>query len=514
MGESDPTGGNVDARAITALPLYPVPTQTTPGAWGATIGGAAVDYSDGFVNDPNRRINLAGTINSASWAPLNTLPPTTVAWRIKSANISPIAPATSFLLCPNQFGGIAVAPDGGIWTADAGLVAGGTPGGHLVRIAGNSPLMGGSWTTLQGGNRRTGAFNVTPEYVIAELGSYISSGAGIQQVYAVHPNGYSIGASQGYYNYPSSSYQRVPKVWSGTVPRALSGTALQPSTWFDTIAQALNSFGDVVGCWEGHNAPLVWENTLAANSLAVQLPVEPGSSLTRTTGINDSKTVVGFGTFSSSSKVYRWAKDSSGNWQFTGLSIPGGFPAEASGVTAAGSIFGRAKFDGSHWKGYYTLPNPIALLGAFQLGDFGGGQSEVTAASDYVGVAGRALDSGNRWESFLVRGTLDHQLTLGAGDQLPPLLPAGSANTSFAHGLNRSCVVVGETTDNSNNGVTHAFVWSPGRANLVDLQNYVIGTSLVLKSAVAVTDSGVIIGTGTSSGLPRNWIAYPVFKTN
>ncbi len=511
VAESDPSSGNTDARSVTALALYPIPTSTANGAWGAKIGEAAVDYSDLFVDTPGRTINLPPS--PLLGAPLNTFPHATIAWRVKSANVTPIAPASSFAWAPNQFGGVAVAADGGIWTADAGgMTSGDVPGGHLVRISGSSPLMGGSWTSLQGGNRRSGAFAAVSEYIIAELANFISS-TGSQDVTAVHPSGYAVGMSEGYYNYPNAAYQRAATVWSGTVPTALLGSSGSPAPWVPSTASGLNLLGDVVGWKESANLPLVWENTLGTSAFLVQLPTEPGSSLTRTVGINDSKAVVGYGAVAGVNRVYRWIK-TGGSWGIVSVPLSGGYAAETAGITSAGRIFGRAKFGGGNWKGYYSQPSPSTLNVVSQLSDFGGGQSEVLAGLDGYGVIGRSLDSSGRWRAFFVKGDLSQSLTLAAGDQLPPLLPSGSANTSRARGINRSCAVVGEATDNFNTGVLHAFVWAPNRSTLVNLQTFVIGSQLALSSAAAICDGGTIVGTGTSGSIPRNWIAYPVYKTN
>lgn len=489
FGESDPTSVAPAARKLVAFPLLPIPTATVNGSWGVKIGQTKIETASDL---------------------------TTTAWQVKDANVSmPVTtpPLDPFAWDKNQLGGLAIASDGVIWSVDSA--------GQIVKISGTSPLMGGSWTSLQGGNRRTGAFAPVSEYIIAELGGHYPGSnpyPPFQEPKAVHQMGYTVGQANGYYMYPASGgFGWIATRWVGTGAVPLGDTSMESS-----FALGMNSLSDIVG-WKTSGLPYVWEGGLIGTPAPVALSRESGSSAVQATGVNDNLTVVGYGIFGSYNKVYRWNK-TGGVWPTAPTAIPlsGNYSAQAFGITRNGRIFGKAKFAGGNWKGYYSPVSPITLDSVTQLTDFGGGQSEALAALDDYGVVGRALKTASVWRAFFIPGNLANTPGLVAGSELPRLqgVPAGNTTySSAAYGLNRSCAVVGEASDSS--GSLRAFAWGPGKTTLVNLQPFVTsGSPLVLDRAVSIADGGLIVGKGhTGDGyytpfVYKGWIAYPVYKTN
>jgi hypothetical protein len=494
LGQSDPTGVASNARKVVAFPLLPIPTTTVNGSWGVKIGQTKTETDSDLVSS---------------------------AWQVKTANVA-VPPATPpnvaepFAWGENQLGGVAIASDGAIWTVDTA--------GQIVKISGSSPLMGGSWTSLQGGNRRTGAFAPVSEYIVAELGGYYMGSNPTPRIVepkAIHPMGYSVGQANGYFLYPNTGYfGNMASRWTGTGISPLGDQYMEGSA-----ATAINYGGDIAGWRPNTGIPYVWEGGAVGTPVPVALPREAGSSAVQATGINDSKAVVGYGTVSGSpsfDRVYRWTK-SGVIWSRTPISLSGNHSAQAFGVTRDGRIFGKAKFGGGNWRGFYSGPTPVNLNFVTQIGDLGGGQSEVLAALDDYGAVGRALKTSTVWRAFYIPGNLENSPSLAEGIPLPPIegVPVeNTAYTSAAYGLNRSCAVVGEAS-NALGGSIRAFVWAPGRTSLVNLQSFVnSGSPLILDRAVSIADGGLILGKGhTGDGyytpyVSKAWIAYPVYKTH
>lgn len=107
--------------------------------------------------------------------------------------------------------------------------------------------------------------------------------------------------------------------------------------------------------------------------------------------------------------------------------------------------------------------------------------------------------------------------TVANGDDHPFLWTSGSGmidlgslggTTGGAQAVNDSGVVVGSSTDS--NGVARAFVWTQA-GGLQDLNASVVGGSpMLLGTAYGVSNSGLIVGSGSLDGKPHAFLLTPV----
>jgi len=91
-------------------------------------------------------------------------------------------------------------------------------------------------------------------------------------------------------------------------------------------------------------------------------------------------------------------------------------------------------------------------------------------------------------------------------------VPSGFAN-SGASALNNNGAVVGTASVGSYRGIQHAFIAQNGA--ITDLNRLIPGTASnwVLNSATGINDSGLIVGTGTNSGVQRAFLLTPTTAT-
>lgn len=168
-----------------------------------------------------------------------------------------------------------------------------------------------------------------------------------------------------------------------------------------------------------------------------------------------------------------------------------------------------------------TGPDAFGFVGNEDLGTFGGLQSEAWDVNDESGTVGWAHNSSGLRRGFYIQ---IGGVSLQPVNELPRLAGTkGNSYNSEAYGVNRFGQVVGKTQNDAE--AWRAFLCripGPG-TTLTDLTTLPLdgGQTLqslgwTLTSAVAVNNGGVIIGTGTKSGVSKAWIqcAVRIHKTS
>jgi probable HAF family extracellular repeat protein len=273
----------------------------------------------------------------------------------------------------------------------------------------------------------------------------------------------------------------------------------------------------------------------------------PGSSSTRAYGINKAGDIVGTYVVSSPVGVNSHGFLLAGG-RFTAVDFPGSFGTEAYGINAAGEIvgvywdnqgaaFGRHGFllsggrftridgphavvtralginDGGQIVGVYTVRGPSGIPGseaggllfrllghpypyAYEYGhgfvyangrftnvDFpGAAHGEQTLASA-INAAGKVVGT------YLDRNYVTHGFMLTKGNFINLDVP-GSRET-FATGINMAGQVVGHFSYPA--GYGPGFLWSEGRATVIDFTHVVPGVSVVTVPC-DINDAGQIVG--------------------
>jgi uncharacterized membrane protein len=216
----------------------------------------------------------------------------------------------------------------------------------------------------------------------------------------------------------------------------------------------------------------------------------------------------------SSRHVFRWNKNGS-TWSWQPIGAPAGDQAYGYAISDQARLAGKAKFTaGGPFHAYVTQPYAWAFLGNEDLGTFGGLQSEAWDLNDESGTVGWAHNSSGLRRGFYIQ---IGGVSLQPVNELPRLAgTTGNSYNSEAYGVNRFGQVVGKIQNDA--GAWRAFFWkTPGPGTtLTDLTTMPLdggqtpqSLGWTLTSAVAINDGGVIIGTGTKSGVSKAWILYP-----
>jgi probable HAF family extracellular repeat protein len=256
-------------------------------------------------------------------------------------------------------------------------------------------------------------------------------------------------------------------------------------------ATALNTQGDVIGYSYLANATTT-HPFLFRNGAMTDLGVPTGANFVSANGVNDSDQVVG--TFvtgfkrSAVSHAFLWQ-----NGTFQDIGTLGGSPANAvaTAINDAGQIVGSsASPGGSH---AFIWQNGVMT----DLGTLPGGFSSSAAAITSHGLIAGSSGTANFGPSHAVLFQNGTVTDLG--------VPSGFTSSS-ANALNNNGVVVGVASTGSYKGINHAFIAQNG--TITDLNRLIPGTASnwVLQSATGIDDSGIIVGTGTNSGVQRAFL--------
>ena len=226
----------------------------------------------------------------------------------------------------------------------------------------------------------------------------------------------------------------------------------------------------------------------------------PGSFYSKGFGVNASGQVAGSATVGPSLDFYLdtpqhafLSGPNGGALQDLGT-LPGGSSSLGRAVNDRGEVVGISSVAGGVAHAFLSAPNGGALkdLGTLPGGDFSGGHG-VNASGQVVGQATTASGSYHAFLSGPNGGALQDLGTL----------PGDVRSKGFA--VNASGQVVG--LSESRNGETRAFLYSGGV--MIDLDALVTPGSAFarLYLATGITDSGIIIGDGATTGFDIGVIA-------
>jgi probable HAF family extracellular repeat protein len=257
---------------------------------------------------------------------------------------------------------------------------------------------------------------------------------------------------------------------------SIGASATRPPPWTfielngpaatQTVAAAVNNRGQVAG-WFSSNSCFCEQAFLWDNGVFQPLPLPEGVRNVRVRGMNDDGTLVGH-TVLDGTYAMMW-KD--GAWSRLG------FQGEAVRINKSGSIAGTLRNREGYSRGFLLKDGML-----FELGTFGGVQSNVMDLNDRDRVVGSADRATGEWNAFLWdNGAMTNLGTLGG-------------SYSFANSLNNRGVVVGYsfTADR----VARAFTWDQFMQPLLNVAN--------TNTAWAINDRGTVVGmiddAGTQSG--------------
>jgi len=135
---------------------------------------------------------------------------------------------------------------------------------------------------------------------------------------------------------------------------------------------------------------------------------------------------------------------------------------------------------------------------------------EVNDVSGTVGWAHKHIGVSDYQRAFLVANDVS-PLSLGLfplGNELPGFTGQALDGTwnSAATSVNGCRQVVGQAQNSS--GAYRAFLYQSGATALTDLTS-LAPSGWVLTSAVGISDSGHIVGSGSHNSATRQWMMYP-----
>jgi probable HAF family extracellular repeat protein len=242
---------------------------------------------------------------------------------------------------------------------------------------------------------------------------------------------------------------------------------LDPSSSNEDTANAINSFGQVVGSWavfpfQWH--AFLWDSTNGRLDLGTL-----GGAYGEAEGINDAGQVVGSSTYDDqghNSHAFLW--DSANGMQ--DLGTLGGDSSFALGINASGQVVGASK-DTSNPNVFHAFLWD-SVNGMQDLGTLGGASSEAHGINSFGQVVGWSQTADGTNHAFLW-DSMDGMQDLGPG---------------VADGINDTGEVVGGAGG-------HAALYQDG--TWVDLNRLIpAGSRWTLLGANTVNDAGQIVGTG------------------
>ena len=220
-----------------------------------------------------------------------------------------------------------------------------------------------------------------------------------------------------------------------------------------------------------------------------------GGSTSNGFGINDAGEVTGSAGLAGDTATHAFLY-SNGQMHDLGT-LPGYDGSTGLGVNNGGQVTGFLSATGTTHAFLYSGGQMT------DLGTLGGSLSQGSAINRYGQIAGG---------STLVPSTQFVGAThafLYSGGQMKDLGTLGGAS-SYAFGINSFGQVVGWSDIASDNGVLHAFLYTPGRG-MLDLNRLLPkGSGMVLSGAAAINDAGQITGGATvASGAIHAFLLSP-----
>ncbi len=338
----------------------------------------------------------------------------------------------------------------------------------------------------------------------------------------------------------SSCAPLVSSASAGTPPPYNITEILPPAGATGMTAMAINSRGDVAGYYTSaanETRGFVWSN----NALTT-LPPLPGHAQCLAQGITDEGAAVGYSGpsfapdkaviwtnaqpvsldtlggpwsaaegVSSTGLVAGWATVEQTSTRFHGFVydgstmhdvglLLGGVATELSDVNAQGVAVGDGQTNEGHFRAIMVDPNE----GIIELGTLGGVTSAAEAISDAGHIVGRAqvgVPSAATFEGIVRHAFMWHEGKMIDLGSLPGL------EESRAMDVNSSAQAVG-TANNANFSILKPFLWQDG--TMTDLNALLpAGSGWVLRTAMAINESGWIVGNGTLNGQPRAYLLRP-----
>jgi probable HAF family extracellular repeat protein len=262
-------------------------------------------------------------------------------------------------------------------------------------------------------------------------------------------------------------------------------------------AAGLNSLGDVTG-YSYLSSATATHPFLFHNGVMTDLGIPTGYNSITANGVNDSDQVVGQFTTpfkrTSIGHAFLWQ-----NGTFRDIGTLGGTSADATAINDSTQIVGNA-LTAAGQSDAFIWQNGVMT----DLGTLPGGFSSSAAAITSHGLIAGSSTTANFGPSHAVLFQNGTVTDLG--------VPSGFANSGAA-ALNNNGVVVGTASVGSYRGIQHAFITQNGA--ITDLNRLIPGTASnwVLNSATGINDSGLIVGTGTNSGVQRAFLLTPTTAT-
>jgi probable HAF family extracellular repeat protein len=306
---------------------------------------------------------------------------------------------------------------------------------------------------------------LVPTYTITDLGSL---GGAVSVATSINDRNEIVG----YSNLPNDAFTHAFTYRNGTM--------LDIGTLGGTVSEAfgVNFQGEVVG-YSRLAGDQFTHAFLDQNGKMSDLGTL-GGTYSVASGLNDSGQIVGYASLPGEQSTHAFLYQ---NGSMTDLGTLGGNFSSAFGINSSGEVVGDSTLAGDQI--YHAFSWKAGVM--TDLGTLGGPNSEAMAVNSAGSSVGDAFTSPNNRDAFLDKnGTMTDLGNLGAG-------------FSFGLGINLAGVVVGYA-DTPGKPDTHAFVVYNG-IQMQDLNNLIPPNSgSDLQRANAISDLGVIVGTGITPG--------------
>lgn len=261
----------------------------------------------------------------------------------------------------------------------------------------------------------------------------------------------------------------------------------------------VNEAGAVVGSSQtsgGFSRAFLWTpgatNGVAGNPQMKDLGTFAGGSNSDAAAINNSGQVTGYAQTATRDRAFRY---SGGTLTDIGALLPPNLPySYGLGINGAGHIVGIA------YDPFFTWPHAFFYNGvsASDIGNLGAQGASAVAINDNGQIAGYANTVAFDVHAFRYAGGAMHDLgTLGG-------------HYSYANAINNSNVIVGGSFSDANDTLYRAFI--AVNNSMEDLNDSLdaTGAGWVLEEALAINDSGQIVGVGKYNGTKHAWLLNPV----
>src|ERR1022692_2010712 len=314
------------------------------------------------------------------------------------------------------------------------------------------------------------------QYTITDLGGF--GGGNVSEGYAINTIGQVAGYAR-FANFNAHGFkwtERTGLIDLGSIP---------PKKNF-SVAEAINSFGDVVG-YSDYNQYLEQHGVLWSHGTFTDLGALNGGTDSQANGVNDLGQIAGWSNGNGEPHAMLWSKQ--GGWQDLGT-LPGGYYSQGIAINVEGELVGFSNAADGAWHGF--LWNPVA--GMQELPSLPNAAS--SGGANGVNNLGQAV-AGSGSDVVLWQNDKNHTaVNLGT-------LPGQGWGTAFA--INDLGAVVGWS------GFI-AFLWTPENG-MQDLNTLIPSNSgWVLSTANGINARGQIVGQGTINGEQHGFLLTPVSK--